>query len=52
VPGHKPAIAGDSAPVTRSFCVWGVGAQWVRAYGCTSNAPTSQIELASRYFSR
>ena len=29
--------------MTRSLCVWGVGAQRVRGYGCTSNAPASHI---------
>ena len=27
--------------MTRRVFVWGVGAQRVRGYGCTSNAPTS-----------
>ena len=43
MPGREPGIAGESLTVTRSLCVWGVGAQRVRAYGCTSNAPTSHI---------
>ena len=31
--------------MTRSFCILGRGgAAVVRAYGCTSNAPTSHIE--------
>jgi hypothetical protein len=32
VPGREPGIAGESLTVTRSLCVWGVGAQRVRAY--------------------
>jgi hypothetical protein len=37
--------------VTCRLCVRGAGAQRVRDYGCTSNAPTWLSDLASRYSS-
>ena len=41
MPGRKPGFAGEFQAAVRSVFVWGVGAQWVHAYGCTSNAPAS-----------
>jgi hypothetical protein len=50
VPGRKPAIAGESQATACRRCVWGVAAQWVRDYGCTSNAPTSHLDRRSVCF--
>jgi hypothetical protein len=47
VPSGGSDIAAESATVRRSFCGCGVGAQRVRAYGCTSSAPTSHLGSAT-----
>jgi hypothetical protein len=42
-PGKQAVLFGFHTAVTCSFCVWDVGAQRVRDYGCSSNAPTSTL---------
>jgi hypothetical protein len=47
-PGELPNRGSCQPSVSVTpFCVWGVGAQRVRGYGCTSNAPTSHILVRS-----
>ena len=33
----------NGASATRNFCAWGVAAQRVRDYSCTSNAPSAEV---------
>jgi hypothetical protein len=50
VPDGSAGFVGESQATARRFCVfWGVGAQRVRVYDCTSTAPTSPI-VPPRHF--